>query len=345
VSNWHHLRMAIPLSLGLAMSGLPFNGPDVGGFMRDTTPELAVAWYKAGFLFPFLRNHSNRDTRDQEPWALGEKARQVIGHYVRLRYKLLPYLYQLFIRHERTGEAIQRPLFHDFVDTETQPLGRIEDQFLVGPDIMQAPLLVEGQTERSVILPAGVNWFDGRTGEWEPGGRTVDVRTEAAETPLYVREGALIPMQVGERTDNRNDLATIELHCVVKRSNRGCYRLLYVCDDGETVSYQRGEQTTVEFIVTVQPGELQVEARVLEAKFRPIVVSVVTYDRFERVAILVGGVKQVMPLRPHSWRLAGRSLATNITDVVLIGGQPAVVSAGRTEAACEPSGMPGADRV
>jgi alpha-glucosidase len=88
-SNWYHLTKCIEVSLHLALSGIPFNGPDVPGFGDDPDAELAVAWYKVCFLFPFLRNHSQKSARHHEPWTFG-KSSKIIRGYIRLRYKLLP---------------------------------------------------------------------------------------------------------------------------------------------------------------------------------------------------------------------------------------------------------------
>jgi alpha-glucosidase len=123
-SNWHHLRNCIHGTLNLALSGLPFNGPDVPGFGGHADKDLAIAWYKVCFLFPFLRNHSGLHSARQEPWAFGTEALEIIRHYVRLRYKLLPYLYQLWVAQAGDGSAVLRPLLHDYANLPGQSLDR-----------------------------------------------------------------------------------------------------------------------------------------------------------------------------------------------------------------------------
>ena len=99
-------------------------------------------WYKCCFLFPFFRNHSLINTRPQEPWALGGKALRVIRNLIRMRYKMLPYIYNLFIDQEERGSAILRPLFYSTLsDSAKLGLGTIDDQFCVGDAILQAPIL------------------------------------------------------------------------------------------------------------------------------------------------------------------------------------------------------------
>lgn len=311
VSNWHHLRMSIPLTLGLALSGMPFNGPDVGGFFDDTSPALLTAWFKAGFLFPFFRNHAEYRARRQEPWAFGATTRGIVAHYIRLRYKLLPYLYQLFVAQAETGEAILRPLFHDFADTRKQPLGRIEDQFLVGPALLQAPVVHEDTDRRTVVLPGPARWFAAHEGRWLDGGTTVATRAAGPATPLYVREGSLVPMQVGERTDARNDLADIEVHCFLRRApSGGTATLRYVCDDGATFAYQRRERTVFTLTTTVQAdGVLDVEVADVVIGYRPVRVRLVTYAPFASIRLRRGARIQLLKSMPHRWRFTGKSLA------------------------------------
>lgn len=320
VSNWHHLRATIPLTLGLALSGVPFNGPDVGGFFDDTTPELATAWFKAGFLFPFFRNHSEHSTRPQEPWALGTAAQKIITHYIRLRYKLLPYLYQLFVAQSETGEAILRPLFYDFADTTKLALGRISDQFMVGPSLLQAPIVEEGATTRDVTLPASTRWFAVHEGRWIDGGQVAKTRAVDLATPLYVREGALIPMQPGERTSPRNDLANIEVHCFLRRDTPGPQTLHYVCDDGESLAYGRGERTRFMLIAAAQPdGTLVITIRDTQLGYRAVRVRLVIYAPFTRVVLRRGEKSTPLALSRHRWHVCGRSLAARRTRAFVVG--------------------------
>lgn len=319
VANWHHLRTTIPLTLGLALSGQPFNGPDVCGFADDTNPALAIAWYKAGFLFPFFRNHSMLDSRKQEPWALGPAALKIIGRYIRLRYKLLPYLYQCFIAQEQSGEAIMRPLFYDYADTRALPLGKIADQFMVGRDILQAPLVVEGAKIRSAALPGKHRWFSALDGRWLAGGRRHRVTAGVEETPLYLREGSLIPMQVGERTDNRNDLARVELHCFVPADAKGAFAGAYAFDDGLGFGYQKGERSTARFTARVIRGEFVLTIDDYAPGYRPLELQLVLHGGFKRATLVHAGKRTSLPLRSGKVRLTGRPLPVRRSGFVSLG--------------------------
>jgi alpha-glucosidase len=278
-SNYHHLHMSIGKSLNLALSGMPFNGPDVPGFGGNAGEALFIDWYKAGFLFPFLRNHCMRTGRRQEPWTFSERALGIARRYVRLRYKLLPYLYNLFIRHEDHGEAILRPLFHDFADTRRLPLARVNDQFLVGPAIMQAPFTVEDLPTRTVALPAARWWRADRPG-WIDGPLRLGVRRREGSTPLFLREGSLIPMQAGIPTDNRKNLNDIELLLVLSPDFRGEAEYVYACDDGETFAYREGARTLCRFTASIREGVVSLRTAAERSGFGPVHATPVTLESF-----------------------------------------------------------------
>jgi alpha-glucosidase len=315
-SNWHHLRLSIPCTMNLALSGIPFNGPDVPGFGGNADAELAVAWYKAGFLFPFMRNHSVKGSTPQEPWQFGPDALATIRHFVRLRYKLLPYLYQLWIAQDRDGSAVMRPLFHDFDNADGLVLDHVDDQFLVGPALMQAPLVHQGQQRRTVALPGTGRWLDAGTGRFIAAGRSIQVASDARTTPLFVREGQLVAMQVGERTTQANDLADIELHVILGRGCPDEAVLDYAWDDGLSYGYQRGERGVVRLRVTRAGDELDVRVEPLQAGFRPLRLRVVGYDGAVSATIAWPSATVTQALAAGAWTFSGQALAVGVGAVV-----------------------------
>ncbi|HRE53264.1 MAG TPA: glycoside hydrolase family 31 protein [Candidatus Competibacter sp.] len=244
-SNWQHLQMALPCSLNLSLSGVAFNGPDVGGFMDDTNAELLVRWHQACCLFPFFRNHSMRDSRLQEPWQFGPAALAAIRGAIRLRYRLLPYLYQCFFAHWRDGDPVIRPLlYHD----PHPDYAHINDQYLLGEMLLVAPILHgEGQgpetirhgikyQERMIALPPGW-WFDLNHGVWVRGGRMLNYAAALDELPLFVRDGAVLPYYAGPLRNSLMDLSAVELHVFCHDQPA---RLDYALDDRETRGYEAG---------------------------------------------------------------------------------------------------------
>ncbi len=284
-SNYHHLKGSIACSLNLALSGVPFNGPDIGGFGGDTTPELLTAWMKAGFLFPFCRNHSIVGSRPQEPWAFGPKVMRTLRRYIRLRYALRPYLYNLFVAQAERGEAILRPLFYDFADTKKLPLGKIQDQFMVGPAIMQAPLLEEGQTSREVILPGAGAWYSVMGGKWLKGYRRVKVKPAPAQTPIFLREGTIIPAVANQGESNGFDGRRVVFHILLNRTSRGTAETVYAFDDGETLDYQQGKQSRLRVRARVRRDKLEIETDLTKNDFGECDLAFVAYDAFALITV------------------------------------------------------------
>ncbi|HUX41997.1 MAG TPA: glycoside hydrolase family 31 protein [Rectinemataceae bacterium] len=257
ISNAAHLAACIPVSLNLSISGLPFNGPDVPGFGGNADADLARAWYKACFLFPFLRNHRIKGAVDQEPWAFGPQTEGVIVGLIRSRYRLLPYLYNLFIEQEESGDPIMRPLW--FLDIAA---ARVADEFLVGPSILQAPILDPEAASRPLMLPAR-EWFELARGALREGGGTISVRQGYADTPLFLACPSLIPLLHEEtRRAGAARLDRIDILAIVSNGSKVEYR--YRFDDGATDAWRKGERS--EYLITVAASEsiLRVSLRKLK---------------------------------------------------------------------------------
>ena len=190
-SSWHHLRQSIPMALNLSMSGVPFVGADVPGFGDDASPELMQRWIAAHCLFPFLRNHSVKDSIPQEPWELGDDTLDIYRRFVELRYRLLPFLESLFQRHEACGDLILRPYFT--VD-DMRDAHLVEDQFLVGPDLLVAPVMEPGVSSRMVRIPPGEWWLGLDKKIALQGRQSLELPCPCGELILLVRKGASIPM-------------------------------------------------------------------------------------------------------------------------------------------------------
>lgn len=282
-SNDHWLRLAVPTALNLSLSGVPFNGPDLGGFGGDTNPRLFTDYVKACFLFPFCRNHTAIHTARQEPWAMGEEVLAVSRAYIRSRYQLRPYLYQLFVRQSDAGDPVLRPLFYEFEREADAAVWTLEDQFMVGPALMQAPLLGEERT-REVLLPKG-RWFNFMTSKWMEGGRRVRVTPRGEQTPLYGRAGESVVMTRETPTSHPWDGRTFDVHLLLEAGGKGRVRGEVVSDDGSSFGYTRGEQSRVAYSATSDGSTLRVSTRTLEDGYGPLDLSFVVYGRFETVTV------------------------------------------------------------
>jgi alpha-glucosidase len=305
VSNYAYLRKGLPTCLNLALSGMPFTGGDIGGFAGNVWPRLLRDWMKASFLLPFCRNHACIHTAAQEPWAHDALTLETLREMIRARYKLLPYLYQLFAAHEETGAAILRPLFHDFDNTPGLELDRIEDAYLLGPALLHAPVVEEGQDRRDVPLPGPGKWFSVLEGAWVAGGAwRKDVAVPETATPLYVRDGSIVPLRPGIPTDHRTALDDVELHVFLSGDGQSA-ETVYVADDGLTFAYRRGGRSRLQVRAAAQGGTVELEARLVERGAGPVRVRFAVHGPFTGMRIN-GELKAVAPL---ATRLAGCDLA------------------------------------
>lgn len=192
-STWEHLAISIPMLANLSVSGVPFVGADAGGFDGMPSGELFARWYQAAALTPFFRSHSHEGAPDKEPWVFGDEFTRINRSTAELRYRFLPYLYTLFRGHERTGAPVMRPLWFEFpTDTATY---LINDQFLIGRDLLVAPVVREGERARAVYFPKGSDWVDWWTGERYAGGQSATIPAPLDRLPIFIRAGSVIPVQ------------------------------------------------------------------------------------------------------------------------------------------------------
>src|ERR1051326_8858560 len=156
--------------LNLGLSGAPFCGADVGGFLGNATGELLARWTQLAAFTPLFRNHSNKGTHRQEPWAFGPRIEATCTRYITLRYQLIPYMYLCFLEAHSTGAPIMRPLLWHYQDDPVAV--DTHDEFLVGKDLLVAPIVRQGAVERSVYLPRGL-WYDFWTGKAHEGAQHI----------------------------------------------------------------------------------------------------------------------------------------------------------------------------
>jgi alpha-glucosidase len=231
LARWDHLALSIAMGAGFGISGQAFVGADVGGFEGNTQPELFLRWMQYGTLTPFCRNHSMLDNVDQYAWAFGTVIEDQVRTAIELRYRLLPYLYACFLTASETGAPVQRPLVFDHQYDGT--VRDLDDQYLLGPDLLVAPVVQPGTTARQVYLPAG-DWYDWHSDALVGGSRFHLAATPMDHIPVYARGGAVIPMwpEAPASTDGHHP-TLLELHVFVPVAD-GRHSSLLQEDDGLT---------------------------------------------------------------------------------------------------------------
>ena len=261
-SEWSSLRQSIPTLLGLGLSGFSFVGSDIGGFVGSPSGELYTRWLQVGVFYPFMRSHSNLGSPDKEPWAFGYRYEIINRHAIELRYELLPYIYNAMQQASQTGLPAMRPLFLDFPDDEN--VAKLNDEFLFGDDLLVAPVLFQGATDREIYLPKG-DWFDFWTGNKFVGGRTIQQPVTIDSIPIFVRGGGMIFRQpVVQFTGQMPGKPLRVLIAPAKESESSLYE-----DNGESLDYRKGDFMKRRFHQLRNDHELIVDVSSPEGSFRP----------------------------------------------------------------------------
>jgi alpha-glucosidase len=191
-TGWPGLRASLSLVMGLGLCGVPYSGPDVGGFDGDPSPELYLRWFQLGAYLPLFRTHAGLRAGRREPWEFGGEVLEHARVALVERRRLLPYFMTLAHLARRTGAPYVRPLW--WVAPEERALRDCEDAFLLGDSLLVAPVLDAGAERRAVRLPRG-RWYDTATGRAYEGPGQVLVDAPLSRIPVFARAGAVIPVR------------------------------------------------------------------------------------------------------------------------------------------------------
>ena len=286
-SSWDMLRKQVPAGLSFTLTGNPNFNTDIGGFFcnsyntmgRASAPrnpqfqELYVRWMQYGLFCPVFRSHGADAPR--EIWQFGEKGEPVydaIEQAIRLRYRLIPYLYSTAWQVTSSNDSYMRPLFADFASDKR--VWNMTDEFMFGRSILACPIVNPQYTEEKIIrtdamtgwdrkdvrgqkeegridwtatktatkyLPKGIDWYDFWTGKRYKGGQTVTLETQLNRVPMFVRAGSIVPMgpvmqYVGEKKWDKLELR-------VYPGADGSFTLYE--DEGDSYNYEKGAYTLI----------------------------------------------------------------------------------------------------
>lgn len=221
-STWAHLKLSIPMSITLGLSGQPISGADIGGFNNNCTPDLLGHWMALGAYYPFSRNHTGSGSANQEPWAFGTQIENVSRTAVNRRYRLLPYMYTLLREASQTGMPLMRPVF--FADNRDLSLRNEQQAFLVGKDLLVVPRWAVNPS-----LPKG-NWNKVKLESTED---------DKYQANLYVRPGSVIP--IGEVVQSTTDYKSDNITYLINPLEDGTAIGELYHDDGDGFGYKTSD--------------------------------------------------------------------------------------------------------
>jgi len=307
-STWETLKTQVPIAINTALTGIPYWGTDIGGFVPtpEFTAELYLRWFQFGAFCTLFRGHGRAwklrlpwgwNTGDSGPTEINNykgaalpdpsqlhdaRVETICRKYLELRYRLLPYLYSSVRECATTGMPIMRALWIHFPeDPKAVACG---DEYLWGGNLLVAPVVEKGATTREVYLPRGA-WYDFWTGERLDGGREITRAIDLETIPLYVRAGSILPL--GSVKQFVSDKVDGSFSVSIYPGSDASF-LLYE-DDGSSFNYRHGEWMGIQMTwndknralkLCLAPGSrlLPPERRVITVKLGEATRSV-TFDR------------------------------------------------------------------
>lgn len=206
-SSFKSLRNQFAAGLNMGLAGIPWWTTDIGGFFGGHIDdpdfhEVLIRWFEYGTFCPVMRLHGYRwpfkpqygttggaecvSGADNEVWSYGDKVYKICKKYLKIREAMMPYITTLMEEAHKKGTPVMRPMFYDF--PEDKFCWENESQYMFGPNILVAPIMEKGQTEREVYLPSGSNWTNAWTKEEIEGGKTILVDAPIDQIPLFLRD-------------------------------------------------------------------------------------------------------------------------------------------------------------
>jgi len=240
-----HLELGIRLMLSMGLSGQPNIGMDIGGFMGTPSPELFVRWMQVGAVSPFCRTHSHFGSNDKEPWSFGENNEAIARKFIKFRYELLPTLYSLFYQSHQSGEPIWRPMFYEFQNDPKCYDWAYQQQFMLGENILVAPVTRIGQYTKKVYLPEG-KWLDWNTKKVYDGQQEIIVDAPLDQLPMFLRDGAVIARREPQDYSDQSPIKELSFDIYTSGQRLVAWFRLYE-DDGMTLRYQDGAYSGTDF--------------------------------------------------------------------------------------------------
>jgi mannosyl-oligosaccharide alpha-1,3-glucosidase len=250
-AEWSHLEISAPMLLSLNSAALSFVGADVGGFFGNPDAELFTRWMQAGAYTPFFRGHAHHDSKRREPWVFDDDTLARLRRAAMERYALLPFWYTVFRHAELTGMPVMRMMWMQYPDVPD--LFGLDDQYMVGSDLLVKPVTSPGVTTTGVLFPTDDVWYEVEFLTAIPTGTSqaksvvkLNVQAPIDKIPVYQRGGSIIPRKLRLRRSTmvmKTDPYT--LYIALDR-NMTAHGDLYM-DDEETFGYRRGESAMAHF--------------------------------------------------------------------------------------------------
>jgi alpha-glucosidase len=284
------LLSGVLLNNQMGLSGMPFVGPDLGGYIGDGTKDLFKRWIEVGTFSPFMRNHKEFNASANEPWSYGEEAEAIAKTYIGFRYRLMPYIYSAFYNAAQTGMPVARSLSINYPFNDKVYDNIYQYQFLFGDALLVAPVTTQEKVKK-ILLPAG-NWYNINTDEKIEGDTELAKEYPIYQLPLYAKESAIIPLQKLIQSTKETPNDTLILHIF---NGKQANHFVYYEDEGNNFDYTQGKfyKKTIQFDPVNKKIVLQAKEGNFVSNYKKIALILHGFDN-NLQAVMLNGRNEIL---------------------------------------------------
>jgi len=294
-ATWDHLKNTVPQLLSLSLCGLSNCGGDVGGFIGDPEPELAVRWYQLGSFMPYFRGHSEITSKRREPWLFEKKYFEIIKETIKEKYRLLPYWYTCFEEHCRTDEPILRPVWYDQTQVFDSEIMKEQERFMIGEGLLIVPILEENKMTISGALKGlSGRWYDFYSKREIQ--QNEEINTGLERIGCFVKGGKIVPtFDIRSYVKSSKDAKESNIVINVALNNEGKAQGKMYFDDGETFDYKKRiyKRKDIKFennILTWEDDKQGIEYNLVNRVSKVIIMGI--DEKLKNAYLLKGDTKQ-----------------------------------------------------
>jgi alpha-glucosidase len=255
------LLSGVLLNSQMGLSGIPFVGPDLGGYIGDGTKDLFKRWIEVGVFSPFLRNHKGFFTPANEPWSYGEEIEAIAKTFIEFRYRMMPYVYAAFYEASQTGMPIARSLCINYPFDDKVFDNVYQYQFLFGDAMMVVPVTTT-ENNKKIYLPKG-DWYNIYSDEKIAGEKAWAEDVPAYQIPVFIKASSIIPMQSIVQSAKEKPSDTLWLHVYNGKEKNS---FVYYEDRGDGMAYTKGDYC--KRVITFDPVQKQLLLQTQEGTYQ-----------------------------------------------------------------------------
>jgi oligosaccharide 4-alpha-D-glucosyltransferase len=260
--SWSGYQAQLPLMLNMSLCGLGYSSSDLGGFaLGEKDEELYIRWLQMGVFNPVFRPHGSGIP--SEPIFFSEETQRITREAIKLRYRLMPYIYNMAYENTTSGKPLVKPLVYYHNNSMFK---NYSDVYYFGDQILAAPVTEKGQKEKDILLPEGL-WYDFYSNDTYNGNQQITMNITLDHFPVFVKSGSFIPMLNDYRTTDKYPDQKLNIHYFPSQLNETSSYRLFEDDGVNALNLEEGQYQMTDFQSTNTEDELSIRFQKEEGEF------------------------------------------------------------------------------